>query len=440
MPTPREDESKDKFIERCIPIVLEDGTAEDNDQAFAVCQSMWEEGNKSMSSKALTLSDQTERVVSAFFASFEDAWEYWPVDVYDDSLIVKALDGTYVKLGYTIDEQGNVEFGDQAEVQKEYKGSPLASRAGASPIRATGDNRYECCLVRFTDESERDAYGTYFDADTRYYLDWFDTRPWLYDHTTHKHVGKNKVGTWDTIELRSDGVFVQGELDRSKEYWEDIDTLIRTGVLYPSSGTLSYVMSVNKKGHVDDWPIVEGSSTVTPADINTTNIMAAARAYRRMEETNMSEEKRKGFLAGLFNRQDEPEPEPEVEETEAQVEEEEPVETEVEGDVDGNAYLSHDDGEQLAEYVKENRDGLVQLSDGMRALSEQIDELTRAVRSLGAEEPAKIKEAMRSGSFLGQLFVPSRHADDEDVEVPQAPASGTTHSPALDIARQQRGE
>jgi hypothetical protein len=45
-PTPKEDESKDDFIERCIPIVLEDGTAENNEQAVAVCMSMWEEKDK----------------------------------------------------------------------------------------------------------------------------------------------------------------------------------------------------------------------------------------------------------------------------------------------------------------------------------------------------------------------------------------------------------
>lgn len=41
MPTPREDEERSDFVSRCIPIVLEDGTAEDQDQAVAICNSMW---------------------------------------------------------------------------------------------------------------------------------------------------------------------------------------------------------------------------------------------------------------------------------------------------------------------------------------------------------------------------------------------------------------
>jgi len=46
MPTPNEGESRDDFISRCIPIVLDDGTAESQDQAVAVCNSMWEERHK----------------------------------------------------------------------------------------------------------------------------------------------------------------------------------------------------------------------------------------------------------------------------------------------------------------------------------------------------------------------------------------------------------
>jgi len=43
MPTPQSGESKKDYISRCIPIVLEEGTAEDQDQAAAICNSMWDE-------------------------------------------------------------------------------------------------------------------------------------------------------------------------------------------------------------------------------------------------------------------------------------------------------------------------------------------------------------------------------------------------------------
>ena len=46
MPTPREDETREEFVSRCIPIVLDEGTADDQDQAAAVCNSMWEDAKE----------------------------------------------------------------------------------------------------------------------------------------------------------------------------------------------------------------------------------------------------------------------------------------------------------------------------------------------------------------------------------------------------------
>jgi hypothetical protein len=46
MPKPKPSETQAEFIERCIPIVLEEGTADDANQAYAVCLSMWENEKK----------------------------------------------------------------------------------------------------------------------------------------------------------------------------------------------------------------------------------------------------------------------------------------------------------------------------------------------------------------------------------------------------------
>ncbi len=79
MPTPGENETRDDFISRCIPIVLDDGTAESQEQAVAVCNSMWEEAHKSggeMSDKMerktfsgfVTKADEEQGIIEAFFA------------------------------------------------------------------------------------------------------------------------------------------------------------------------------------------------------------------------------------------------------------------------------------------------------------------------------------------------------------------------------------
>ena len=56
MPTPRSDETHDDFIDRCIPIVLDEGTADNEEQAVAVCESYWSENKeKSMEHKYLDI-------------------------------------------------------------------------------------------------------------------------------------------------------------------------------------------------------------------------------------------------------------------------------------------------------------------------------------------------------------------------------------------------
>lgn len=46
MPDPQEGETRDDFISRCIPIVLDDGTASDQEQAVSVCSGMWDQAKK----------------------------------------------------------------------------------------------------------------------------------------------------------------------------------------------------------------------------------------------------------------------------------------------------------------------------------------------------------------------------------------------------------
>ncbi len=41
MPSVKAGESQQAFVSRCIPVVLHEGTAKDNKQAAAVCNSMY---------------------------------------------------------------------------------------------------------------------------------------------------------------------------------------------------------------------------------------------------------------------------------------------------------------------------------------------------------------------------------------------------------------
>lgn len=56
MPTPRENENEKDFINRCIPIMINEG--KDPDQAYAICKSIWDNSNKNeMKTIELTVDD-----------------------------------------------------------------------------------------------------------------------------------------------------------------------------------------------------------------------------------------------------------------------------------------------------------------------------------------------------------------------------------------------
>lgn len=47
MPTPNPSkETRKQFLERCVPIVIDEKTAKDGKQGYAICISMWEEHMK----------------------------------------------------------------------------------------------------------------------------------------------------------------------------------------------------------------------------------------------------------------------------------------------------------------------------------------------------------------------------------------------------------
>lgn len=73
LPTPRDNESRDEFISRCVSTLTEMGEGRDNEQRVAICFSLWRD--KEMSSaerKAITLSlkDADQGTVTAVFATF----------------------------------------------------------------------------------------------------------------------------------------------------------------------------------------------------------------------------------------------------------------------------------------------------------------------------------------------------------------------------------
>lgn len=46
MPTPRQNETRDQFMNRCISVVMNNGTAQNVQQAYEICQNIYNRSNK----------------------------------------------------------------------------------------------------------------------------------------------------------------------------------------------------------------------------------------------------------------------------------------------------------------------------------------------------------------------------------------------------------
>ena len=56
MPTPTDKDTRERFLKRCIPILIREGRLQD--QAVAICNSMWANRNNKKSIKWLDILDK----------------------------------------------------------------------------------------------------------------------------------------------------------------------------------------------------------------------------------------------------------------------------------------------------------------------------------------------------------------------------------------------
>jgi hypothetical protein len=112
----------------------------------------------------------------------------------------------------------------------------------------------------------KDLDGEWFDHDTDIKDRWFKERPVLFHHGMDKTVGSDDLGVEDDLTEAKDGWWATMWLDRSHRYWAQVDSLIRAGKMYGSSGAVAHLVRKSKSGHIDVWPHAEQTLTPTPAN------------------------------------------------------------------------------------------------------------------------------------------------------------------------------
>jgi len=135
IPEPKQNEEKDEYIARCLSFLSEEDTT--GDQAKAICFGKWEDAQEALmetheedakekSSEAQSLNDQMDRVRKAWrdhvgppSVQTEEAGGYIK-EIFEDRVIV-GYESELYSVSYSEGEDGEIEFGEPAKVEIEYR-------------------------------------------------------------------------------------------------------------------------------------------------------------------------------------------------------------------------------------------------------------------------------------------------------------------------------
>jgi hypothetical protein len=142
-----------------------------------------------------------------------------------------------------------------------------------SEVKALDGDRVGALAIRFGSEDEPDMSHArdYFTKATDYWLDAWDRRPMLYHHALDESTqDAPRIGTWTKATVTSEGVWLEGQLDKAHRYYGAIKELIKRGILRVSSDSAPHLVlreaRANGTHEVKRWPLMAASLTVSPAE------------------------------------------------------------------------------------------------------------------------------------------------------------------------------
>ena len=130
-------------------------------------------------------------------------------------------------------------------------------------------------------EGNKDFDGEKFTPQTDLCLDWFPHgRPVLFNHGFDEDVGLRVIGrqvkTWED----ESGRWAKVQIEKSNQYWQEIQRLVSEGKLFFSSGALSRFVEKDTSGNIVRWPWVELTLTPTPANPYAVTMPTAQKSYK----------------------------------------------------------------------------------------------------------------------------------------------------------------
>jgi hypothetical protein len=269
MPTPQPNESKDDYMKRCIPKVLDDGTASSQDQAVAICSAMFDKAdgamkagarnNKNDATAIQAMHDLACKLGATCGGGHEPADETPMTDVMNKPMKATGLDGAYSFLG-----------------DVSYNTPPLA-------IKIAGEMELDVCYMPYSGQKAgKDADGQYFSTRTQEHADKFPTPLVLYYHGYEargvqqplpEEIGVSTGAKWEN----KAGRWLRVKLDAAKEKAIKVWNSAQKGNARASSDSIAHLVRVAPDGEIINWPFVGISLFETETGKSPANSFAFAR-------------------------------------------------------------------------------------------------------------------------------------------------------------------
>ncbi len=327
MPEVKPGESRDDYVGRCIPVVLKEGTAEDQDQAAAICNSMWEKAHAKawidaqkgelwlsveqvrelcpdcagqMEAKGLSrinvlaIKEMPEQMLrglcdkfgadEGFFTRCEGsgipvddkqgfcAWLHqecigrWPGE---KSLKIGRRNSAADQERLQMIHDYAVENGAVCPPKPEIVEMPFMMALDdeivipGGEIKALGENRYGGYLVRFSTAEDPDLTGDFFTRDTDFGE--HRTTPIYWHHGLDPVIKRRVIGKGE-ITIDDAGAWLEYQLYVRDEYEKKIAQLHAENKVGLSSGTAPHLVEripVGKAMWVKSWPLGLDASATT---------------------------------------------------------------------------------------------------------------------------------------------------------------------------------
>lgn len=116
-----------------------------------------------------------------------------------------------------------------------------------------------------------DLEGETFTPNTNFMLDLVPNKPVFYHHGQNASVQKSIIGGVTVVKADDIGLWIEAELEMSRQYVDGVLDLVKMGRLGWSSGSVTH-LAEREGGIIKSWPIVEFSLTPTPAEPRTLGV------------------------------------------------------------------------------------------------------------------------------------------------------------------------